>query len=490
MNISFEIPSEVSQVTKTLEDKGFLAYLVGGCVRDLIMNRKPKDWDVTTNATPEEIIELFPKTVYENRFGTVTIVNETTKQTELKHIEVTPFRIEGKYSDNRHPDEIKFSDKIEDDLSRRDFTINSLSYRNTNGQLIDLFDGIKDIKNNVIRSVGSPDERLQEDPLRIMRAIRLSTELGFMINPDLNKAIKDNVNLLEKISIERIRDEVSRITMSSQPMSGYLLMKDLGILSIILPELEASVGVTQNKDHIYDVWEHSLRALQHSATKDWPLHIRLAALFHDIGKPPTRRWLKEKNDWTFYGHEVVGARMTEKILKRLKFSAKDIALIVKLVRNHMFFSDIEQITLSAVRRIVNKVGEENVWDLMKVRNCDRIGMGRPKENPYRLRKYESMIDEALRDPTSVKMLKINGNKLVETLNVKPGPKIGFILHALLDEVLNDPKKNTEKYLIERAQKLILLDESDLKKLGESGKEEKTKKEAEELKKIRKKHNVN
>lgn len=489
MNISFDIPAEVSRITKTLEDAGFLAYLVGGCVRDLVMNRPPKDWDITTNAKPEEIIRLFPKTVYENRFGTVTVINENAKKDEVKQIEITPFRIEGKYSDKRHPDEIKFGDKIEEDLERRDFTLNALSYRNSKGQLIDLFDGIKDIKDGVIRAVGNPDDRIKEDPLRIMRAVRLSTELSFTINADLKKAIENNANLLAEISIERIRDEVSRITISNQPMFGYLLMQELGIIKIILPELETSVGITQNKDHIYDVWEHSLRALQHSATKDWPLHIRLSALFHDIGKPATRRWVKEKNDWTFYGHEVVGAKMTEKILKRLKFPAKDTMLIVKLVRNHMFFSDIEKITLSAVRRIINRVGEENVWDLMKLRACDRIGMGRPKENPYRLRKYESMIDEALRDPTSVQMLKIDGNKLIEVLNVKPGPKIGFILHGLLDEVLNDPKKNTEKYLIERAKEFLALPEDELKKLGESGKEEKSKKEAEELKKIRRKHRV-
>ncbi len=489
MNVSFEIPKKVSQITQTLENKGFSAYLVGGCVRDLVMNRQPKDWDITTNATPEEIIELFPKTVYENSFGTVTVVNEDVENESLRHIEITPFRTETKYSDKRHPDQVKFSQNIEDDLKRRDFTINALSYRISKGQLIDLFGGIADIKDSILKTVGSADERFDEDPLRILRGIRLSTELGFTIDKETETAIINKAKLLKHIAKERIRDEVSRITKSDQPMHGYILMQRMGILAIIAPEIEAGVGITQNKDHIYDVWEHSLRALQHSALKDWPLPIRLSALFHDIGKPKTRRWHKDKNDWTFYGHDVVGAKITEKVLTDLKYPNDLVSLVVKLVRNHMFFSDIDQITLSAVRRIINKVGREEVWDLMKVRMCDRIGMGRPKESPYRLRKYESMIDEALRDPTSVTMLKIDGNKIIKTLNVKPGPKIGQILHALLEEVLNNPRLNTEEYLIEKTKELNKLDSKELEKLAKSGKNEKDKKEAEELKKIRKKHHV-
>ncbi|MEX0918963.1 MAG: CCA tRNA nucleotidyltransferase [Candidatus Paceibacterota bacterium] len=489
MNPKFDIPTEITTITKTLENKGYLAYLVGGCVRDLMIGREPKDWDITTNAKPEEIISLFDKTIYENRFGTVTIVNKETNKESLGQVEVTPFRTEATYSDKRHPDEVTFSDKLEDDLKRRDFTINALSYREKDNSIVDLYDGIKDIKDKTIRAVGQPAERISEDPLRILRAIRLSVELGFMINRDLKQAIKENVHLLKDISVERIRNEVSRITESAQPKDGYLLMAETGVLKQIMPELSAAIGVGQNKNHIYDVWEHSLRAMQHAANRNWPLVIRLAALFHDIGKPKTKRRDNEKGDYTFYGHEVVSARLTEKILTRLKFPTKETMLIVKLVRNHMFFSDIEQITLSAVRRIISKVGPEAVWDLMKVRACDRIGMGRPKENPYRLRKYESMIDEALRDPTSVGMLKIDGNDLIKLLNVKPGPKIGFILHALLDEVLTDPTKNKAEYLQAKAEELAKLTNDELKELGESGKQEKNKKEAEELAKIRKKHGV-
>jgi len=489
MNIDLKIPKEVSRITETLENKGFSAYLVGGCVRDLIMNREPKDWDIATDAKPEEITNLFPKTVYENVFGTVTVIDETTTEESLRNIEVTPFRTESHYSDRRHPDQVTFGQTIEEDLSRRDFTINALAYRPLKGQLIDNYEGIKDIKEGIVRTVGKAEERFDEDPLRIMRGIRISSELGFTINQETKDGMVKKSSLIKHISVERIRDEVSRITNSPEPMAGFINLQKTGILKEILPEMEESVGVTQNKDHIYDVWEHSLRAMQHAASKDWPLHIRLAALFHDIGKPKTKRYLKEKGDSTFYGHEVVGAKMTEKIMTRFKFPKKTAVLIVKLVRYHMFFSDIEKITLSAVRRVITKVGPENVWDLMKLRACDRIGMGRPKENPYRLRKYESMIDEALRDPTSVGMLKIDGAEIMKVLNVKPGPKIGLMLHALLEEVLIDPKLNEKEYLEKRVKELNEIPKEELKKLGEQGKSKKEEIEEGELRKIRKKHGV-
>jgi putative nucleotidyltransferase with HDIG domain len=261
------------------------------------------------------------------------------------------------------------------------------------------------------------------------------------------------------------------------------------LLKYIVPELEQGIGVEQNGDHIYTVWEHNLRALQHSADRSWPLHVRLAALFHDISKPETRRWSDEKNNWTFYGHDVVGGRVSEKILKRLKYPQKIVEVVSALVRYHLFFSDIERITLSAVRRIVKNVGADNVWDLMNVRACDRIGMGRPKETPYRLRKYQSMIDEAVRAPVSVGMLKIDGSKIMEITHETPGPKLGFILHALLEEVLDDPEKNTEAYLSSRTLELIKLPIEELKKLGEEGKEKKDEAEEGELAVIRKRHGV-
>jgi putative nucleotidyltransferase with HDIG domain len=278
--------------------------------------------------------------------------------------------------------------------------------------------------------------------------------------------------------------------MSKNPMYGLQTMNKLGILRFVVPELLESIGIEQGGTHSYDVWEHLLRSLQHSADKDYPLEIRLAALFHDIAKPATRRGGGKNKQWTFFGHEVIGARMTKKILCDLKFPNSVIDNVTKLVRWHMFFSDTEQITLSAVRRmIVNVGGADEIWNLMNLRICDRIGTGRPKEDPYRLRKYHSMIEEAVRDPISVQMLKIDGKKLMEITGITPGPKIGNTLNALLEEVLDDPKKNTEEYLDSRAKELVNLPEEELKKLGEKGKQSREEAEEGELKKIRSSHRV-
>ena len=482
-----KIPLEVSHVTESLEKAGFKAFLVGGCVRDLIIGKKPKDWDITTNGKPEQIEKLFPKTVYENKFGTVAVITESLDET-LKVVEVTPFRLEAKYSDFRHPDSVTFADKLEDDLARRDFTVNAIAI-GTGGEVVDPHDGQKDLKNKVIRAVGNPLERFHEDALRMLRAIRLAGELGFEIEKETQEAIKKTAKFLAEISAERIRDEFVKIVMSQSPMKGILLLEETGLLEFVIPELREGIGTKQNKDHIYDVWEHSLRAAEHGAKKGWPLETRLAALFHDIAKPRTREYVQEKKDFTFYGHDVVGAKMTQKILERLRFSRKETEIVSKLVRYHMFFSDVEKITLSAVRRLLVKVGKENIWILMNVRNCDRIGMGRPKESPYRLRKYESMIEEVMRDPISVGMLKINGGRIIEITGEKPGPRIGFILHALLEEVLEDPDLNTEEHLEKRAGELAALSLKDLEELGKAGKEKREELEERELGEIRKKYGV-
>ena len=272
-------------------------------------------------------------------------------------------------------------------------------------------------------------------------------------------------------------------------MDGLVAMKKLNLLSYIAPELEKTIGVEQNRAHSYDVWEHLLRSLQGAADKNYPLDLRLAALFHDISKPESRRWGTEQNTWTFYGHEVLGARVAKKILINLKYPTKIIEKVTKMIRWHMFFSDTEQISLSAVRRMIVNVGRENIWDLMNLRICDRIGTGRPKEDPYRLRKYHAMIEEALRDPISVGMLKIDGKKIMEVTENTPGPKIGFVLHALLEEVLEDPTKNTAEYLENKAKSLINLPIDELKALGEQGKQSKEEADEEEIKKIRSSHHV-
>jgi len=491
------ILKEILDILKALKNAGFEAYLVGGCVRDLLLEREPKDWDITTNANPEEIQKVFPDSFYENNFGTVGVKTATkgesrlgqeSKDRRLKVVEITPYRLESKYSDNRHPDEIKFSKNLEDDLKRRDFTVNSMAMTE-DGELTDLFDGQKDLKNKIIRTVGKPNERFGEDALRIMRAVRFSTELSFSIETETQKAILSSGNSLKNISKERIKDEFSKILLSDNPMIGLVMLQKMALLSHIAPPLEKMVGVEQNKEaHKYDVWEHSLRALQHAADKGYDLDLRIAALFHDVSKPETKR-VEKGGKTTFFGHEVVGARVANKTLKELRFSKEIIEKVTKLVRWHMFFSDPDEITLSAVRRMIVRVGEENIWDLMNIRKCDRIGTGRPKEQPFRFRKYQSMIDEALRDPISVGMLKVDGEVLIKELGIKPGPMIGNILHALFDEVLDDPKKNTKEYLINKSKELKELGPKELKELGDKGKQRMGDEDEKEVKALRDKHHV-
>ena len=489
MTAPFSLPKEIRDTLLSLHEAGFEAYIVGGCVRDLLRDAKPKDWDIATNAHPEDIQRIFSHSFYENDYGTVGVVHDAASDETLRVVEVTPYRIEGKYEDGRRPSEVQWSDNLEDDLSRRDFTANAICYDAEKKRLIDPYGGKKDIENKILRTVGDPNARFSEDYLRMLRAVRLAAELGFSIEEKTREAIRKNADRLKIISAERIRDEFSKILLSGNPKEGIELAHKLGVLRHIVPELEEGIGVEQNGDHIYTVWEHNLRALQHAADRGWPLYIRLAALFHDISKPETRRWSKEKNDWTFYGHDVVGARVAARIMKRLRYGKEDTEKVRKLVRHHLFFTDIDKITLSAVRRIVRNVGPDLVWDLMKVRACDRIGMGRPKEKPYRLRKYEAMIEEAMRAPVSVGMLKIDGETLMKETGEKPGPRVGWILHALLEEVLDDPSKNDAGALVSRAKELSALPDEKLRALGEAGKEKKEKEEEKEVEKIRRRHGV-
>ena len=453
--MNFVVPSEVKTVADSLRNAGFEAYLVGGCVRDLFLNRTPKDWDITTNAKPEDIQRIFPDSFYENDFGTVG-VKTGSQAKQLAIVEVTPYRTESGYSDKRRPDAVSFGQSLEEDLARRDFTINAIALDESKGQIIDPYEGIKDIKDKVLRTVRDPEERFEEDALRLMRAVRLVAELGFALDSDTAAGIASKSANLEHVSRERIRDEFVRILLSDQPMMALVLAHQLGLLRFIAPDLIRGIGIDQNQAHSYDVFEHNLRSLQHAADKGWDLTTRLTALFHDISKPETRRRSDEKNDWTFHGHEVVGGRLVRKILEDLRFSRETIEKVSKLVRWHMFFSDPDQITLSAVRRMIVNVGEEHIYDLLNLRICDRIGTGRPKEQPFRFRKYKAMVEEALRDPISVAMLKTDGNRLMGVFHAKPGPRLGWTLNALLEEVLEDPKKNEVEYLDMRTEILLCL----------------------------------
>jgi len=381
------IPKEIKLIIEKLQKKGFQAYLVGGCVRDLLRGQEPLDWDVTTNAKPEEIEKIFTKTFRDNQFGTV-VVTTKSKNLRLKEIEITPYRIESKYTDKRHPDEIKWAKTLEEDLKRRDFTVNALAM-DINLEIIDLFNGQRDLQNRIIRAVGNPDERFNEDALRLMRAVRLVTVLdsseasAWQIEPETLKAIKKNNHLLEMISQERIRDELMKIIMSEKGAEGIELLRQLGLLKYIMPELEEGYGVGQNKHHIYEIYDHALRSLRFACQKNFNQSVRLAALLHDIGKPRTKRG--QGSDATFYNHEVVGAKMCYQILNRLKFSKKDIEKIVKLVRYHLFYYNAGEVSESSVRRLVRQVEPENMEELLQVRMADRIGSGVPKAEPYKLR---------------------------------------------------------------------------------------------------------
>ena len=469
-----EIPKEVLEVVEKLKENGFEAYVVGGCVRDFLRGVEPEDWDVTTNAKPEEIMRIFPKSFYENRFLTVTVLTGS-QNPKLKEIEITTFRKEAKYTDKRHPDFVGFAKTLEEDLARRDFTINAMAIEIPNSKfqipkLIDLFGGKKDLENKIIRAVGDPRERFSEDALRMMRAVRFSVTLGegWKIEEKTKEAIKENAFWISAISKERIRDEFLKIIMSERAAQGIETLRELGLLKYIIPELEEGYKVSQNKHHIYDCYEHYLRSLDYAAKKGFNMYVRLAALFHDIGKPRTKRG--EGPNATFYGHEIVGAKMTAQILNRLRFPKKDIEKIVKLVRYHLFYYNPGEVGEASVRRLIRKVGKENIEELLQVRMADRIGSGVPKAEPYKLRHLRYMIEKVSRDPISVKMLKVNGYDVMEILKIKPGPKVGQILHILLEQVIEDPKKNEESFLKEEIQRLGKLSDEELKNLAKRAKE--------------------
>lgn len=478
-----EIPKEAKSVINKLKKNGFEAFIVGGCVRDFLRNKEPEDWDVATSARPEEIQKIFPKNFYENKFLTVT-VQTGNKNPKLKEIEVTTYRSEAKYTDKRHPDQISFAKTIEEDLARRDFTVNAmaieLGIKNYELRIIDPFGGQKDLENKIIKTVGRPGERFSEDALRMMRATRFAVTLdesalpsgGWRIEEKTAKAIRENSPWLQAISKERIRDEFLKIITSKKAAEGIELLRELGLLGYIIPELEEGYKVTQNKHHIYDCYEHYLRSLDYAAKKNFNKYVRLAALFHDVGKPKVKKG--EGPSATFYGHEVVGAKMTARILNRLRFSKKDIEKIVKLVRYHLFYYNPEEVSESSVRRLVRQAGPENMEELLQLRMSDRIGSGVPKAEPYKLRHMKYVIEKVSQDPISVKKLKISGDDVMDILKIQPGPKVGEILDVLLGYVLSDPKKNQKESLSKEVKKLAKLSEKELISLSQKAKKEREK----------------
>ena len=452
-----EIHPKVTEILKTLENNGHQAYVVGGCVRDLLMGRHPTDWDIATDAHPERIQDLFPDNFYDNAFGTVTIKTRDDDPI-VRTVQVTPFRTEGAYSDKRHPDSVAFATTIEEDLSRRDFTVNALAAR-LNGDMIDPYGGRGDIEEKIIRAVGEPSARFGEDALRMMRAVRFATSLDFTIEDATLKAITAHAESLRDISAERVRDELTKIIDTARAFEGIQLLEDMGLLKFIIPELREGLGVEQNLHHIYTVWEHNLRTMKYAAEKKYSFAVRMACLLHDVGKPRSKRG--EGKHCTFYAHDAIGATMAAKIMERLKFPKELSEKVALLVRYHMFYYSVGEVTESSVRRLIANVGLENIDDLLRLREGDRIGSGTPKAVPYKLRHLKYMIDKVSHDAISVKMLKVNGADIMEALKMEPGPKIGLILNSLLAEVLDDPTLNEKELLLARAKELDAKSPEDL-----------------------------
>lgn len=468
--MDIRIPLPVEELLTILENNNFEAFVVGGCVRDAILNREPRDWDITTNARPEELVTLFPDSFYENTFGTVSVktipfLKEGDPEREHDIVEITTYRSEENYTDGRHPEKVTFEDTLEKDLSRRDFTINAIAYGKIAGvwTLVDPFSGTNDLQTKTLCTVGDAHRRFEEDALRLLRAVRFMTELrtspaatkddflasDWTMEEKTLAALVQLAPQLGKISYERIRDEFSKIVLSPNAAYGIQLLENTSLLQNILPELREGIGVTQNLHHIYTVWEHNLRALH--TCPSTKLSVRLACLLHDVAKPRTKRGNGYRS--TFYNHDHVGAKMSKIALERLRYPKALTQKVVLLVDQHLFYYNVDEVTEASVRRLVKRVGLENMPDLMDVRIGDRLGSGVPKAKPYKLRHLEYMIEKVSRDPLSVKMLAIKGTDLMNELHIEPGPSIGAILDVLLAEVIENPKKNTREILIERAREL-------------------------------------
>jgi len=420
------------------------------------MGKEVYDWDFTTNATPEQMLKIFPDSYYDNEFGTVGIPSEAEGE---RPYEITTFRTERKYDDKRHPLEVKWGKTLEEDLKRRDFTINSMAFDilknkpKVEVRLIDYFDGQKDIEKKLIRAVGEPQERFSEDALRMMRAVRIAAELNFKIEEKTLEAIKNNASLIKKIAYERVRDELLKLLASNHPYEGVLVLRESGLMEIILPELEKTFGVDQvspNRHHIYDVGTHSLLTLKYTALRNSDPITRVASLIHDVGKYQTYK--KQDNGViTFYNHEIVGAKIANRIADRLKLSKKQKDKLWRLVRYHQFTVDEKQ-TDSAIRRFIREVGIENVKDAIDIRVGDRLGSG-ARETSWRLEEFKRRLIEVQKEPFSIRDLKIDGNQVMEILKIKPGPKVGQVLQSLFEKVVNKELPNEEEALKEEVAKI-------------------------------------
>lgn len=454
-----KLPAFVKKILDAFEKKGYEIYIAGGAVRDLIIGREAIDWDFTTNATPKVILALFPDGFYDNQFGTVGIINPKDKKKKEYYgkppvYEITTFRQETGYTDRRRPDKVVWGKTLKEDLVRRDFTINAIALKRVKGRefkLIDPHGGQRDIKAKLIRAVGSPEKRFGEDALRMMRAVRIATQLAFTIERKTFQAIKQNIDLLDHISAERIRDELFKLLSYQHAGDGYTILRNSGLAEKILPEIEKMFGVEQKspgRHHLDDVGTHAIKSLRASQSSD-PV-VNLAILLHDVGKP-IAAGQDEKGTITFYNHEMVGASIARNIGRRLRLSRKDQERLETLVRWHQFTVDERQ-TDKAIRRFIRNVGKENLADILEVRRADRLGGG-ARETSWRLERFKKKLAEVQKQPFSITDLKVNGHDVMKALKISPGPIVGKVLNQLFEEVEEDKAKNKKAYLLKRIKEI-------------------------------------
>ncbi len=435
-----KIPRGVIEFSRILKENGYECYVVGGAVRNALMGKKVEDYDIATNATPKEVKTLFKRVIETGiKHGTVTVLFKGLK------LEVTTFRTESDYSDGRHPDRVQFVPSIYEDLKRRDFTVNAIAYDPISKKIIDPHSGIEDIRRKTIRAIGRPEERFHEDGLRVLRACRFAAQLGFKIEKATLSGIAKSVNTIDKVSRERIRDELIKILDSSKPSIAFIYMKETGLLKKIIPELYRGVGIEQRGLHCFDVFYHSVYTCDAAPRENY--RLRLAALFHDIGKPEAA-FINEEGEIRFHNHEILGARIAERVLKELRFSNEEIEYVTHLVRHHMF-NYTDEWSDSAVRRFIYKVGKDYIQDLLALRRADQIGTCNRYFISENLIKFEDRINRVIAEAsiTSYKDLKINGDDIMKHLKIGPGKTIGIILKFLLDSVLEDPSLNKREILL-------------------------------------------
>ncbi len=442
------VPADVFALCERLRDSGKRAWIVGGCVRDMLLGREVNDWDVCTDARPAELLKIFPRAIPTGiEHGTLTVV------IAKKHYEVTTLRGETSYSDGRRPDAVHFVDEITADLARRDFTVNAIAIDPSDGKVIDPFEGRRDLAAKIIRAVGDPRERFAEDGLRVLRAARFVATLELEIDPETKRAIEPTLDTYRKVSAERVRDEWMKTMKARRPSRAFDVMRETGILGVTCPELLEGVGMEQNRYHAYDVWRHGMECMD---ACQGDAILRIAALFHDVGKPRTRALSDKTHDYTFYEHERVGAEIVEPITARLRFSNDERARITALVRHHLFhYSD--DWGDGAVRRWVRRVSKELVPDLYLLNEADVRAKGKDcSEDLASLAALKVHVAKVLAagDALAPRDLKVNGRDLMAELRMKPGRAIGEVLEALLELVLTDPAVNEREALLGHARAIL------------------------------------